>query len=268
MTAGAVFVLFAIWGLSRFVREIAGNPANPSVVELGLEDAEEDPRASFAVDPSFQNWNYEKDTEKTVYLTFDDGPSENTLKILDILDRYGVKATFFVTAQLPACESYIAEAYRRGHTIGLHTYSHNYGIYASEENYFEDLEKIGMIVERQIGYVPCFIRFPGGTSNEASKEYCEGIMSVLSEKVLERGYQYYDWNVTTGDGAGSITAEEAAANALATDETAVMLLAHDGEKKETTVEALPAIIEEYQARGYVFKAIDRSSMVLHHPIYN
>ena len=231
-------------------------------------DTSADPRVSFAVDPSFTDWNYSGDGTKTIYLTFDDGPSPITPEVLNILDTYGVKATFFVTAQLPQYVSYIREAYLRGHTIGLHSYTHDYSIYRSEEAYMEDLVKIGDVVKTQIGYVPCFIRFPGGASNETSKEYSEGIMTALTAKVQELGYQYYDWNVAVGDGAEAVTADQEVEHALATEADTVILLAHDGESKSVTVEALPKIIEGYLERGYTFKAIDRSSTVIHHPVLN
>ncbi len=291
LAAAVVFILLAavIGVIFRLGKKSGSEPADPPrepVVVSGAEraasvpentdpeptpepiDISNDPRASFAVDPSFTAWNYEGDGTKTVYLTFDDGPSPVTPEILAILDQYGIKATFFVTSQLPQYASYIREAYLRGHTIGLHSYTHDYSIYSSEEAYLEDLRKIGEVVKSQIGYVPCFIRFPGGASNQTSAEYCEGIMTALTAKVRELGYQYYDWNAATGDGAEGLTADAAVENALNTDATTVILLAHDGEKKQETVDALPRIIEGYLERGYTFRAIDRTSTVIQHPVYN
>ena len=144
-----------------------------------------------------------KDDKKVVYLTFDDGPSENTKRILDILAQYNAKATFFITGANEDCRPYIKEAYEAGHTIGLHTYTHDYDkVYESDEAYFDDLEKIGEVAKEQIGFVPCFIRFPGGSSNMVSAKYNKGIMSRLVEAVQEKGYQYYDWNLDSGDAAG------------------------------------------------------------------
>ena len=206
--------------------------------------------------------------EKAVYLTFDDGPSENTQKILEILRKYDVKATFFITG---FCEEYrplIRQAYEEGHTIGLHTYSHKYEeVYASEEAYFADLEKVGKIAEEQIGFVPCFVRFPGGASNTISAKYNKGIMSQLTEKIQEKGYQYYDWNVDSGDGAGN--SKEQIVAASATDQYShAMILFHDGRSKEATAEALPQVIEYYKNLGYEFRAIDRESFAAHHAVLN
>ena len=138
--------------------------------------------------------------EKVVYLTFDDGPSENTKKIMDILAKYDAKATFFVTGRNQDYNYLIKDAYNAGHTIALHTYSHEYStVYASVDAYFDDLNKVGQMVKKEIGFVPHYIRFPGGSSNTVSRRYCQGIMSTLTKEVVEKGYQYYDWNGDSTD---------------------------------------------------------------------
>ena len=223
----------------------------------------------FAVDPTRTDWNYESNGRKVVYLTIDDGPSENTEAVLDILDKYDCKATFFVVGQDPAYYDMIGEAYRRGHTIGMHTYSHDYAeVYASTEAYYADLDKIAAIVEEQIGYVPCFIRFPGGSSNTMSAQYCPGIMTTLTQEVQEQGYQYYDWNMSVGDGDVHTTDEIIGYATEPTELENIVLLCHDAQAKKTTVEALPKIIEHYQSLGYTFEAIDRTTLVPHHEVDN
>ena len=226
-----------------------------------LEKRSED----FAVDPARTDWNYKTNGRKTVYLTIDDGPSKNTQEVLDILDRYGCKATFFVIGHDDAYFPMIAEAFKRGHTIGLHSMTHDYAtVYSSVDAYFEDLDEIGQVVKDQIGFVPCFIRFPGGSSNDISNNYCEGIMSELIDDVQSKGYQFYDWNLSVGDG-GIHTADEIVGYGTADDvDDNIMLLCHDSGAKDTTVEALPRIIEHYQSLGYTFEAIDRDSWVCHH----
>lgn len=223
----------------------------------------------FAVDPTKTTWNFESNGEKTVYLTFDDGPSQNTEKVLKILDDYNIHATFFVVGLSPEHYSWIGEAYRRGHTIGLHTYSHDYAsVYSSTDAYYADLDKIGTVVKEQIGYVPAFIRFPGGSSNTISRNYAPGIMSDLSHSVQERGYQYYDWTGSCGDGAdhpADVLISEATKFG---DQENIILLMHDSQTKDTTVEALPHVIEYYKKLGYTFKALDRDTMVPHHGIGN
>ena len=241
--------------------------AEPATTQTGTDPRDEE----FAVDPSRTDWNFEAPETKTVYLTFDDGPSENTQAVLDILDRYGIKATFFVTNINPDYAPMIAECYARGHTIGLHTYTHDYAqVYASADAYWEDLGQIGELVREQIGYVPCFIRFPGGSSNTISANYTPGIMTQLSSDVVDAGYQYFDWDASCGDGAEH-TADELVDATIADTSygyQSIVFLAHDGAGKQTTVEALPRMIEYFQEEGYQFAPIDRQTCVPHHGIGN
>lgn len=234
-------------------------------------DASSDPRAAqLAVDPNAQTeWNYKNNGEKIVYLTFDDGPSKNTQRVLDILDQYGAKATFFVVGHDPDHYDMIKKAYDDGNTIGLHSFTHDYAqVYSSEDAYFNDLDQIAQVVNDQIGYVPYLVRFPGGSSNTISEKYCSGIMDVLVNDVPARGYQYYDWNASSGDGAVCST-DQVIQNSCAYDNYPnIILLCHDAATKDTTVEALPKIIEHYQALGYQFQAIDRTTMVPHHKVAN
>lgn len=244
-------------------------PEEPEDEEANAVPEAVDPRAeAFSIQPGNVPGTFEAGEEKVVYLTFDDGPSRNTERVLEILDRYQVKATFFITAQWPEYKSMIKEAYDRGHTIGLHTYSHDYSVvYSSVDAYFQDLWAAGELVKEQIGYVPCFIRFPGGASNTISANYSQGIMSQLVSLVQEQGFQYYDWNASSGDG-GVCTTEELIQNSTSYTQNKIMLLCHDSGAKDNTVEALPAIIEHFQSLGYTFKAIDRESYVVHHGVNN
>lgn len=208
--------------------------------------------------------------EKIVYLTFDDGPSQNTKAILEILERYDVHATFFVTGNGQKYNTYIKEAYDKGHTIGLHSYCHEYSeIYSSVDAYFADLAKVGTMVEELIGFVPHYIRFPGGSSNKISSKYQRGIMTELSKAVNAKGYQYYDWNCSTGDAESEhVPVADIVKNATASQSDNIVLLAHDTDAKDTTVAALPAIIEYYQEKGYRFAAIDDHSYYAHQKISN
>lgn len=181
---------------------------------------------------------------RKVYLTFDDGPSSNTEEILDILDRYGVKATFFVVGKT---DEHSQEMYRlileRGHTLGMHSYSHRYGeIYASTEAFTEDLEKIRSYLYDMTGITSCFYRFPGGSSNALSSTDVQELIDVLNE----RGIIYFDWNVVNGDaGSVQLSAAQLADNVTNNMEryrTAIVLM-HDASGKHSTVEALPVIIE-------------------------
>ena len=130
----------------------------------------------------------------TVYLTFDDGPSKYTEELLEILERYDVKVTFFVVNY--GYNDVIGKEYAAGHTVGVHSATHDYHtIYASEEAYFDDLQKMNDIIYAQTGSYTDLIRFPGGSSNTISS-FNPGIMTRLTKAVEERGYQYFDWNVS------------------------------------------------------------------------
>lgn len=238
-----------------------------AAVEAKKKEQEEQRRKALELDPERLAGGDTHTGEKIVYLTFDDGPSELTPKVLEILDKYNAKATFFVTNHDRNSAHYIKEAYEKGHTIGMHTSSHDYfRVYSSVEAYFEDLDAIAQTVKEQIGFVPCFIRFPGGSSNTVSS-FNPGIMTKLVEEVHKRGYQYYDWNAGCGDGAVRTTAE-LITTGTATIDNNLLFLAHDSATKQTTIDALSTIIEFYQNLGYTFKAIDRETITAHHGVSN
>lgn len=201
---------------------------------------------------------------KVIYLTFDDGPGKYTSQLLDILDKYGVKATFFVTNQFPSYQHLIGEAHRRGHTIALHTYSHKYqDIYSSEEAYYKDLELIHNICVKQTGVTPTIVRFPGGTNNGISRKYCKGIMSSLAKNLSYHGYFYTDWNVDSMDAGGATTADKVAANVIAgiKKHTVSNVLQHD--IKKYSVEAVDQIIFWGLENGYTFLPMTDTSPMIH-----
>ena len=200
----------------------------------------------------------ERGRNGTIYLTFDDGPKEGTTNIiLDILKEQGIKATFFVTNGGP--DELIKRAYDEGHSIGLHTASHNYAtVYASVDSYFNDLNLVGDRVRRITGLDSKIIRFPGGSSNTVSRRYSVGIMSTLTSMVIERGYRYYDWNLSSGDASGrsGITAADIYNNVVGglRKDRVNMVLMHD--IKPYTRDALRDIIIYGKNNGYSFEKID------------
>ena len=206
---------------------------------------------------------------KVVYLTFDDGPSAYTARLLNILDKYGVKATFFVTNQKPDYQYMIGETHRRGHTIALHTLTHNYAsLYASEEAYYLDLFAIRDIVIAQTGVAPTIVRFPGGTNNKVSANYCTGIMSALVNSISYYGYLYCDWNVSSGDAGGATTAEAVAANVIAgiQKNNVSIVLQHD--IKSYSVEAVDDILFWGIQNGYTFLRMDETTPMVHYAPQN
>ena len=210
------------------------------------------------------------DGKKVAYLTFDDGPSANTPKILDILKQYNAKATFFVIGSSKM--DLVKRIHEEGHAVGLHSDSHDYAkIYQSVDAYFADLQAISDKVEAQIGTAPKIIRFPGGSSNTVSATYCKGIMSQLVKEVEARGYVYFDWNVSSGDADGNkIPAATLVNNIKRNCNTTkrVCILMHDAPIKSTTVDALPEIIEHLQSQGYSLEALTPDVKPFHHGVNN
>lgn len=209
-----------------------------------------------------------KSSGKVAYLTFDDGPSVNTMKILDILDRYNVKATFFVIYHGGMTKQYKAIV-SRGHTLALHSYTHDYSkIYKSEKAYFADLKKIHDYVEDVTGVDSRIIRFPGGSSNTVSNKYNKGIMKTLKKSVAKKGYYYHDWNVDSTDAAGRNRKASLLLKNVKSGtgkKKVINVLMHDtGKSKMTTVEALPSIIEYLKKQGYSFEAITEDSTLIQH----
>lgn len=208
--------------------------------------------------------------QKIVYLTFDDGPSKNTERILKILDQYDVKATFFVTGNQPSYNDWLKVAHEKGHTIGLHTFTHDFAsVYSSTDAYYDDLQKIQDMVKDITSEEVKLVRFPGGSSNTISKQYLPKIMTILTKSLQDKGYQYFDWNCDSGDASGNnIPADTLIQNATACQSQYINILMHDTAAKDTTVEALPKIIEHYKSEGYVFKAIEIDSFAPHHGVNN
>ena len=204
---------------------------------------------------------------KTVYLTFDDGPSIYTKEILDTLDKYGVKATFFVVNGKQ--NHLMKEIVNRGHQIGLHTYTHRYDIlYKSEQAYYDDLNKINEVVKNETGVETKLIRFPGGSSNAISKKYSKGLMTKLTASVVENGYYYYDWNCTNGDaeGAKTVTDQLRYCSKFPRSANEIVVLMHDN--KKLTAQSLPYIIEYYKACGMEFGILTHEVTGAHHPVHN
>lgn len=183
-----------------------------------------------------------------VYLTFDDGPSIYTEDILDILDRYGVKATFFVLGKEDEdSQKALRDIVDRGHTLGMHSYTHRYeDVYRSVEDFAEDFRKLQDYLYEVTGVRSTYYRFPGGSSNTVSRIDMQEFADYLEEEDTE----FYDWNISSGDGASrQLSVETLLKNCtqgIEERETSVILM-HDSAQKRTTIEALPMIIENILA---------------------
>lgn len=206
---------------------------------------------------------------KVVYLTFDDGPGPYTQELLDVLDRYNVKATFFVTNGKPDYQNLIAEEASRGHTVAIHSASHDYSrIYQSVDAYFDDLNEMNNIIFTQTGKYADIVRFPGGSSNTVSRSYCEGIMSQLVCAVEAKGFRYCDWNVSSGDAGSANTASQVICNVIngIKGRNISIVLQHD--IKKFSVDAVEEIIQWGLSEGYTFLPITSTTPMSHHGINN
>lgn len=205
----------------------------------------------------------------TIYLTFDDGPGSYTVELLDVLKKYGVKVTFFVTGR--GDDSLILREYNEGHTIGLHTFSHDYAtVYQSVDAFFDDLYAIQKRVKNITGETATLMRFPGGSSNTVSARYDGGtrIMSKLVQEVEARGFTYFDWNISSGDAANTRTSDgvfENVVNALKEGGSSVVLQ-HD--IKDFSVRAVERIIQYGLNNGYKFERLTKDSFTAHHRVNN
>ncbi|MBR2830912.1 polysaccharide deacetylase [Candidatus Saccharibacteria bacterium] len=205
----------------------------------------------------------------TICLTFDDGPGPYTAELLDVLKKYNVKATFFVTGA--GDDALILREFNEGHAVGLHTLSHDYSyIYQNMDTFFTDLYAVQERVKNITGQTSMLMRFPGGSSNLVSARYDGGahIMSRLVDEVTRRGFSYFDWNVSSGDAGGAKTAEEVyenVINGLKWDGLTVVLQ-HD--IKGFSVAAVEGIIKYGLENGFVFEALTHDSFGAHHGVNN
>lgn len=249
---------------------VSGNVGNSSGNYSINYSVSDDHGNTFSLKRNIVVYSPNNNGNKVIYLTFDDGPSQYTGELLDVLSKYNVKATFFVTGRNSNYFHYIKRAYDEGHTIGLHTYSHNYSlVYSSIDAYFSDLNSINEIVREQTGSYSNIIRFPGGSSNTVSRNYTVGIMSQLSSLVESKGYKYFDWNVSSGDASSVILDSSSYAqnviNGLGNGSYYVVLQ-HD--TNVNSIRAVSKIIEYGLSHGYSFRAIDINSPTVHHRIAN
>ena len=179
-----------------------------------------------------------------------------------------MKATFFVTNKGP--DELIKREYDEGHTVALHTASHDYAIvYASADSYFSDLYSVQDRVKRITGYESKIIRFPGGSSNTISRRYSAGIMSYLTGEVLNRGFKYYDWNVSSGDAAGGSPSSSDIYNNVVSSlrkDRVNMVLMHD--IKTYTRDALRDIIHYGKNNGYTFEKITMGTEMIRQRVNN
>lgn len=195
--------------------------------------------------------------DHVVYLTFDDGPNTaNTAKILDILKKEDIHATFFLMGKnVERNPELVKRIFAEGNAIGIHSYSHVYKhLYSSPKNYTDELEKTENLIYKIIGVRPIISRAPGGSAGHFSKAYWDAITNL--------GYIEVGWNSLTGDADGTgKTADKELVNLRTQLEkrpflnTHLVVLMHDAVGHEATVEALPKIIKLLKDKGYTFRVV-------------
>ena len=201
---------------------------------------------------------------KRAYLTFDDGPSRQTGEILDILDKNKVKATFFVIGRDESYYDMYREIVKRGHTLGLHSYSHDYRkIYSSLPDFASDIEELQNLLYDVTGTKSIYYRFPGGSSNRVSKTD----MDTLIDYINKSGLVYFDWNALNGDAVKEgYTPEQLVENIKADlpGKNDVVILMHDLDARHNTVESLQMLIDYLRMEGYELLPIDENTPLVRH----
>jgi peptidoglycan/xylan/chitin deacetylase (PgdA/CDA1 family) len=188
--------------------------------------------------------------EKTIYLTFDDGPSRYTESFLDILAKHNIKATFFVVGRNdPKSKEILKRIVKEGHTIAPHTYTHVYKeIYATVDSFLDDFKRIHDLIYETTGVNSNILRFPGGTVNV----YNRRIYRELSAEMLRRGYTFFDWNVSAADADKNATVDSVIKNVInGVHENGInIVLMHDVSAQ--TLKALGETITLLKKKGFAF----------------
>lgn len=202
---------------------------------------------------------------RKVYLTFDDGPSQYTDEILDILKKNNLKATFFVVGKEDkASKEHYKRIVAEGHTLAMHSYSHNYDeIYRSLDNYVTDLTKLSNLLYDTTGIRPTIYRFPGGSSNNVTKVPVKKLIHYLNSQNIT----YYDWNALSNDAIDKkLTAKQLNANILKDLKlhNPCIVLMHDLGDRHHTVEALQPLIDELNKMDCQILPIDKTCQAIQH----
>lgn len=212
-----------------------------------------------------------KSNKKICYITIDDGPYKRGQKYLDLFRKYDVKATFFLTTangdKLPdqadvKASSVYNEYLKNGHTIGNHTYTHNYsdgGIYSDTGSFMKAVEDQRKFTEAATGgYVPVIVRFPGGTGMAGSR------LGTIEKALREKGYCWVDWTVDSGDswGKDKVNSSLIKSNVLAATKKQNIMVVLFHEWSQPTLDALPEIIDGLREKGYIFLPLFPESMMV------
>ena len=239
------------------------NPAEPESSDTA--DAETQPAVTEAeTDAQTTVEEALKQGRKVVYLTFDDGPSDNTDALLDVLAEHNVKATFFVNGH-EGYEEALNRIVNEGHTLALHTYTHDYAhVYESVESFAQEVESLQDYLEKTTGVRPHIFRFPGGSSNSQAPLPISQYIDYLNKNNLV----YFDWNVSSGDGGDGLSRKQVYDNVMKgiSGQDISVVLMHDATYRMTTFEAVPDIIEKLQEQNALILPITADTQPVHHNV--
>ena len=263
------WLVLKVLSLQRQINLLVGTESEVQKTEEVAADSTGDDAIHTTLKTTGEENLADPDDTLKVYLTFDDGPSENTENILNILDDYGVKATFFVIGKE---DEHSREMYTKivnnGHTIGMHSYTHRYSdIYSSLDAFASDLDRIQNLIYDVTGVDCLLYRFPGGSSNQISDVEMKKYIDYLNQNNIK----YFDWNVSSGDATSQAYSPDELVENVMRDvvkyKTSVVLM-HDADTKDATVEGLPKLIESLQGVGAVLLPISDDTTLIQHIKYD
>lgn len=263
-TIMCLFLLVKVHSLEKQIETIT-KVSDSGVVKAQEKEAKttKAPKKATTAEPTIKPTD--DTTTKKVYLTFDDGPGSQSGKILDILKKNHVKATFFVTGKEDASSRKIYQRIvKEGHTLAMHSYSHIQDvIYDSKEAFEKDLKQINRCLYEATGVHTKFYRFPGGSSTQNTSLPIQNFIDVLNKN----HYLYLDWNVISPDiNNANATKEQVVTGVMQgvdAYDTAVVLM-YDVADKPMTVKALPSIIKQIKAKNYELLPVDESMILIQH----
>lgn len=266
-----IALLYLIVTFEEQIRNYINPNANNQPVMINQNINEDASNDASKINPSTKGSNTGKDTRlvssnsnnKTVpsrhvcYLTFDTGPSKNTPKILEILNKYDIRATWFVSTHNTYLNS-VKQIWESGNQVAVHSHNSNAKqIYKNTKTFWEDHDTAVAELTKILGFKPAnMMRFPGGSSNSYNKT----ITKKLKAEATSRGIHYFDWNQSSGDGT-SKNATKILNNAInkAESKNSICLWMHDTDSNDATVQALEQIIQFYKSKGFSFEYLNEES---------
>ena len=230
--------------------------------EATTEEVSTERTTSVNGDVAPANWNGRK-----VYLTFDDGPSENSNALMDVLKKKQVKATFFMVLKDTEQSEVLKRMVREGHALGIHSASHVYGeIYADLYSFKKDVETVYDLIYEMTGEDVRLYRFPGGSSNRVSDVDIYECIQYLNDN----GYTYFDWNALNEDAEAEYTSpailNQNVLRYIRNNTGDSVVLMHDLDGHPETLEALPELIDTLKAEGYWLLPIDETTEPVQHRV--